>query len=237
MTTSLAVGRSKPGCGFPPSLSFKDVHHPCWGGGRAKSGPCPPCGLATRFFLQHSEEKGVHQPCGGGEPQLCGAGRLQAISCSVSGPLGWTASVPPPTLPPAALAGAWLSVHRTGDGCAVCGSGTSTPSPAHWPHWGGSYKTSYAVVVAAAFLDGLVLTPVGQTGARTPSCVLRQPPPTGTEVAAAAGEATPCRGGCLRWRGHQSHLPLSPRLFGFNGLVVAPRRRTGARTFSQWCSP
>jgi hypothetical protein len=72
---------------------------------------------------------------------------------------------------------------------------------------GGSYKTSYAAVVAAAFLDGLVLTPVGQTGARTPSCALRQSPPTGTEVAAvvdaevvaAAGEAAPCRGGCLRW--------------------------------------
>jgi hypothetical protein len=41
MTTSLAVGRSKPGYGFPPSLSFKDVHHPRRGEGRAKSGPCP----------------------------------------------------------------------------------------------------------------------------------------------------------------------------------------------------
>jgi hypothetical protein len=73
MTTSLMVGRSKPGCGFPPTLSFKDVHHPHWGGGRAKSGPCPPRGLVTRFFLQHSEEKDVHQPCGGGEPRLHGA--------------------------------------------------------------------------------------------------------------------------------------------------------------------
>jgi hypothetical protein len=27
------------------------------------------------------------------------------------------------------------------------------------------------------------------------------------------------------------------RLFGFNGLVVAPCRRTGARTFLQWRSP
>jgi hypothetical protein len=106
---------------------------------------------------------------------------------------------------------------------------------------GGSYKTSYATVVAVAFLDGLVLTPVGQTGARTPSCVLRQPPPTGTEVAvvvgaevvAAAGEAAPFTDGCLRCRGHQSHLLPSPRLFGFNGLIVAPRRRTGARTFFQ----
>jgi hypothetical protein len=132
-----------------------------------------------------------------------------------------------------------------GRGCPSTARATVAPcaGSAHPPfllptgHTRGSHKTSYATVVAAAFLDGLVLTPVGQTRARTASCVLRQPPPTGTEVVVAAGEATPCRGGCLRWRGHQSHLPLSPRLFGFNGLVVAPRRRTEARTFSQWRSP
>jgi hypothetical protein len=39
MTTSSMVGRSKPGCGLCPALSFKDLHHPCWGGGRGKSGP------------------------------------------------------------------------------------------------------------------------------------------------------------------------------------------------------
>jgi hypothetical protein len=33
------VGRSKPGCGLCPSLSFKDLHHPCWGGGRGELGP------------------------------------------------------------------------------------------------------------------------------------------------------------------------------------------------------
>jgi hypothetical protein len=76
MTTSLVVGRSKPGCGLPSTLSFKDVHHPRWGGGRAKLGPCPPHGLVTRFFLQHSKERDVHQPCGGGEPRLHGAGWL-----------------------------------------------------------------------------------------------------------------------------------------------------------------
>jgi hypothetical protein len=60
--------------------------------------------------------------------------------------------------------------------------------------------------------------------------MLRQQPPTGAEVGAAvgaevvaaAGEATRCRGGCLRRRDRQSHLPPSPRLFGFNGLVVTP---------------
>jgi hypothetical protein len=35
VTTSSMVGRSKPGCGLCPALSFKDLHHPCWGGGRA----------------------------------------------------------------------------------------------------------------------------------------------------------------------------------------------------------
>jgi hypothetical protein len=67
-------GEKQAGLWLPPSLSFKDVHHPRRGEGRAKSGPCPPRGLATRFFLQHSEENGVCQPCGGGEPWLHGAG-------------------------------------------------------------------------------------------------------------------------------------------------------------------
>jgi hypothetical protein len=55
----------------------------------------------------------------------------------------------------------------------------------------------------------------------------------GAEVVTAAGEAPHCRGGCLRWRDRQCHLPPGPRLFGFNGLVVAPRRKTGVRTLSQ----
>ena len=32
-------GRSKPGCGLCSTLSFKDLHHPCWGGGRGDLGP------------------------------------------------------------------------------------------------------------------------------------------------------------------------------------------------------
>jgi hypothetical protein len=35
----LMVGRSKPGYGLCPALSFKDLHHPCWGGGRGESWP------------------------------------------------------------------------------------------------------------------------------------------------------------------------------------------------------
>jgi hypothetical protein len=36
VTTSSMVGRSKPGCGLCPALSFKDLHHPCW---RGEPGP------------------------------------------------------------------------------------------------------------------------------------------------------------------------------------------------------
>jgi hypothetical protein len=80
-STSLVVERSEPGCGLPPpALSFKDVHHPRWGGRRAELGSCLPHGLVACFFLQHSGEKDVHQPCGGGELWLHGAGRLQAPS-------------------------------------------------------------------------------------------------------------------------------------------------------------
>jgi hypothetical protein len=130
MTTSLVVGRSKPGCSLPPALSFKDVHHPCWGGGRAESGLRLSRGLAARFFLQHSGEKGVRQPCEGGKLRLCGAGRLRRrqlprvwlLSLGGFGAASGAASC--------RLDGAWLSIHCTGDGRAVRGSATSTASPA-----------------------------------------------------------------------------------------------------------
>jgi hypothetical protein len=41
------------------------------------------------------------------------------------------------------------------------------------------------------------------------------------EVVVAAGEAPYCRGGCLRRRDRQCHLPPDLRLFGFNGLIVS----------------
>jgi hypothetical protein len=128
MTTSLVVERSETGCGLPPALSFKDVHHPCWGGRRAELGSCLPYGLVTRFFLQHLEEKDVHQPCGGSELRLRGAGRLQAPSAAacLAPWLGWLWCRLRRCLLP--LIGAWLSVHRTGNGCAVRRFATSVVS-------------------------------------------------------------------------------------------------------------
>jgi hypothetical protein len=173
MTTSLVVERSEPGCGLPPALSFKDVHHPRWGGGRAKLGSHLPHGLAARFVLQHSGEKGIHQPCGGGELQVRGTSRLQAppaATCPVPRlgwlrrrlrrcllPFGWGVAIRPPH-------GQWSRRaqvrHIHGFSCTA-------------GRTGGLHKTSCATGAAAAFLDGLVLIPSVRTGARTSSRVLR----------------------------------------------------------------
>jgi hypothetical protein len=130
MTTSLAVESSEPGYGLPPALSFRDVHHPRWGGGRAEWELCLPRRLAVRFFLQHSGEKGIRQPCGGGKLWVRGAGRLwrcQMPRVCLPG-LGGSGAVSGATS--CRWRGAWLSVHRTGDGRAVRGSSTSMTSPA-----------------------------------------------------------------------------------------------------------
>jgi hypothetical protein len=75
----------------PPALSFKDVHHPRWGGRRAELGSRLPHGLVARFFLQHSGEKGVHQPRGGGELRVRGTGQLRVPPSAVClvPQLGW----------------------------------------------------------------------------------------------------------------------------------------------------
>jgi hypothetical protein len=52
VTTSSMVGRSKPGCSLYPALSFKDVHHPCWGGERGE--PEPYLGVGRRLASSSS---------------------------------------------------------------------------------------------------------------------------------------------------------------------------------------
>jgi hypothetical protein len=59
VTTSSVVGRSKPGCGLCPALSFKDLHHPCWSGGRAEPELYLPYGPAGHLLLQHSGERAL----------------------------------------------------------------------------------------------------------------------------------------------------------------------------------
>jgi hypothetical protein len=78
----------QPGCSPTPAVTQDDDRRPRGGEERARlwpplypqlqgcsssvlgrrvhrAGSCLPLGLVTRFFLQHSGEKGILQPCGG----------------------------------------------------------------------------------------------------------------------------------------------------------------------------
>jgi hypothetical protein len=52
VTPSFWVGRSKPGCDLGSALSFKNVHHPCWGGERGEPGLYLPRGSAGHLLFQ-----------------------------------------------------------------------------------------------------------------------------------------------------------------------------------------
>jgi hypothetical protein len=67
VTTSPWVGRSKPGCDLGPTLSFKDVHHPRWGGGRAEPELYLPRGFVGRPPLRRSRERALTGPAGGSD--------------------------------------------------------------------------------------------------------------------------------------------------------------------------
>jgi hypothetical protein len=65
VTTSSWVGRSKPGCDLGPTLSFKDFHHPRWGGGRAEPELYLSRGFAGHPLLLRSRERALADPAGG----------------------------------------------------------------------------------------------------------------------------------------------------------------------------
>jgi hypothetical protein len=67
VTTSPWVGRSKPGCDLGSTLSFKDVHHPRWGGGRAEPELYLPRGFVGRPLLRRSRERALTGPAGGSD--------------------------------------------------------------------------------------------------------------------------------------------------------------------------
>jgi hypothetical protein len=66
VTTSSMVGRSELGRGLCPALSFKDLHHPCWGGERGEPGLYLPHGSAGHLFFQLLVVETILQLCGGG---------------------------------------------------------------------------------------------------------------------------------------------------------------------------
>jgi hypothetical protein len=63
----LMVGRSEPGCDLGPALNFKDVHHPCWGGGRVEPELYLPRGFVGQPPLQPSRERALTGPASGAD--------------------------------------------------------------------------------------------------------------------------------------------------------------------------
>jgi hypothetical protein len=120
VTTSSVVGRSEPGCDLGPALSFKDLHHPGWGGGRAEPEPVS-ARAATRSFPQRS---------GGKAFAVRGAG-----SCCVSGSPVRGASALLLVPPSAAAAGRGFSAdERVGAARGLTSNSTAfcSSSPLEW---------------------------------------------------------------------------------------------------------
>jgi hypothetical protein len=130
MTTGSVVWRSKSGCDLCPALSFKDLHHPCWGGGQAKPGFYLPHGPAGRLFLQHSGERaltGLAEGANFDNAAPVGRKRRQLQRVWLAGS---ASSVAASDAASSRLIRAWLSIHRTGDNRAARRSGMSAALPA-----------------------------------------------------------------------------------------------------------
>jgi hypothetical protein len=190
------------------------------GGKASRVGVLPSAWAGDRFFLQHSREKGVHQPCRGGELWLRGVGRLQAPSaaaCLAPRP-GWL----------------WCRLRRCllllGRGVAVRPPHGRRSRRAQVGHihgfsraagrTGGSYKTSYTAGAASAFLDGLVLTPTVRTRARTSTRALGRPPFAGTALVRRWPLSS-----VLRWSPQLVRLPTAEVVASAGETVSATYRR------------
>jgi hypothetical protein len=101
VTTGSMVGRSKPGCGLCPALSFKDLHHPYCGGGRAEPELYLPHRSVGHLFLQHSGERALIGLAEGRTLTTRGRSAASVVSSSMPGSLAQLAlallPVPPPT--------------------------------------------------------------------------------------------------------------------------------------------
>jgi hypothetical protein len=91
VTTSSMVGRSEPGCDLGPALSFKDLHHPGWGGGRAEPELYLPRGFVGHLLPQHSRERALTGLAGGSDFDnvgLVGGERRQLQRVGLAGSSG-----------------------------------------------------------------------------------------------------------------------------------------------------
>jgi hypothetical protein len=147
MTTSLVVGRSKPSCSLPPALSFKDVHHLCWGEGCAE----------LRLHLRVGSDLLLPSVSGGEgcSPSVA----LSAAACLAFRP-GWLWHCLQRCILPLGRSVAAHPPHERWWCCAWVGHihGFSRASGCT----GRLYKTSYTAGAAAAFL--MVLPSLPQRG-------------------------------------------------------------------------
>jgi hypothetical protein len=146
VTTSLMVGRSEPGCGLYPALSFKDLHHPCWGGGRAEPELYLPRGFVGHLLPQHSGERALTGLAEGADSDNAGlVGRerrqLQRVGLARSAGSGSAPGAP---------------FHRTSGRCAA--------------RTGGPPKTSRAARAAFVFLGCPAFAPVRRLCAEVGAC-------------------------------------------------------------------
>jgi hypothetical protein len=93
VTTSPWVRRSEPGCDLGPTLSFKDVHHPRWGGDRAELTSRAGSWVGLSFGVR---ERGRSLAVRAGRTSTTrGWSTAGVVSLSASGSSAWL-PVPPP---------------------------------------------------------------------------------------------------------------------------------------------
>jgi hypothetical protein len=185
MITSLVVGRSKPGCGLCPALSFKVVHHPGWGGGRTELGPAS--ARAGNPLLP---------PAFGGEGHPPALRRWRPLAMRGKANC-------------CCLARVQLSVLHLGDGRAARGPATSRSSLHRRLHRGvaqhvvrreGGTRVLGRFRSRSCGEDGSEDLSVrfGATAVRRRGVGGQVAAVVGAEVVVAIGEASPCRSGCIR---------------------------------------
>jgi hypothetical protein len=206
MTVGLVVGKSEPGRGLSLALTFKDVHHPCWGGGRAELGPASTW-AAARSFPQCSGEKGVRRPWRRQLPRVWLPGLSGSSAASGAASYRWGR--------------AWQPIRRMGVVRAVRGPTTSRSFLRRRLHRGvaqhvvrheGGVRVLGRSRPRSCGKDGSEDLPVRTWAAAVRRCGVggQVAAVVGVEVVVVIGEASPCRSGCLRRRDCQCHLRSGP---------------------------
>jgi hypothetical protein len=198
------VGRSELGYNLGPALSFKDLHHPGWGGGRAEPELYLPRGFVGHLLPQHSRERVLTGLAG--ESDFDNAGlvggehrQLQRVELAGSAGSGSAPGAP----------------SRRKSGCRAA-------------HTGGLPKTSHAARAAFVFWGCPAFAPVRRFCAEVGAPLVWEDPsgdlPVGGWLPSSA----------LRWwRLKKSSSPTgSPppsalRAFGSVALIACPRPSSG----------